>query len=172
VGSKNRLWLKIGIAALILFLLDQGARNLELNSMVKKIQKSESQMVNVNEDTAYWYKLFNDKARGVYDTEVEVARIAQEAAPVISAYGAQIERIYVLPWHRAIIRAKHDYLNHNDAWVTSLSADTVIDEKFGDERLSQEIRNTWEISKFSLPEAVPMLDLYSLQTKVEDIFRE
>lgn len=130
-------------------------------------------MVNFNEDASYWYKLFADKARDVsdvYDTEVEVARLAQETAPVISAYGAQIERIYVLPWHRAIIRAKQDYLNHNDAWVKTLGADTVIDEKFGDKRLSQEIRNTWEISKFSLPDAVPMLDLYSLESKIRIIF--
>jgi hypothetical protein len=140
--------------------------------MVTQIQKSESEMNNYNEDSAYWYKLYADRKKGIYDTETEVARLARDAAPVISAHGAQIERTFIFPWHRSIIRAKQDYLNHNDAWVKSLSADTVIDEKFGDARLSQEIRNTWEISKFSLPDAIPILDLYSLESKINNIFKD
>jgi len=123
-------------------------------------------MVKYNEDTGVWSKRFLDGDWGAAGTELAIAQLAADSAPVISAYGAQIERIFVLPWHRAIILAKQDYLNHNDAWVKSLGADTVIDEKFGDKQLSQEIRNTWEISKFSLPDAVPMLDLYSLENKI------
>jgi hypothetical protein len=172
MGSKNRLWLKIGIAAIILFLLDQGARNLELNSMVTKIQKSESQMINYNEDVAYWYKLYSSEDKSFDSTERQIARLAGENAPLIAAFGAQVESVYVFPWHRAIIRAKQDYLKHNDAWVSSLNERTVIDEKFGDSRLSQEIDNTFEISKFSLPEAVPMLDVFSLEVKIKDIFED
>jgi hypothetical protein len=172
MGSKNRLWLKIGIAAIILFLLDQGARNLELNSMVTKIQKSESQMENFKEDVGFWYERFVDGNSTANATEVNIARLAGDSAPFIAAYGAQVDSVFVLPWHASIIRAKKDYLAHNDAWVNSLNADTVIDEEFVDKQLSQQISNTFEIVRFSLPEAVPTLDLYSLQIKVEDIIRE
>ena len=171
MGSKNRLWLKIGIAAIILFLLDLGARNLELNNMVTQIQKSETQMKSYIEDSARWYRLYGE-GKSFDSTEIEIARLASENAPLIAAYGAQVDSIYIFPWHRAIIRAKQDYLKHNDAWVNSLNDRIVIDEKFGDKRLTQEIANTWEISKFSLPNAVPMLDLYSLESKIRIIFED
>jgi len=172
MGLKDRLWLKVAIVVSILFLLDQGARNLELNSMVTQIQKSETQMVNYVSDAEYWYKLFKEDGKSFESTERQIARLAGENAPLIAAYGAQIDSAYILPWHRAIIRAKQDYLKHNDAWVDSLNERTVIDEKFGDSRLSQEISNTFEISKFSLPQAVPMLDLYSLESKIRDVFAD
>lgn len=172
MDSAKRFWLKAALGVVVLLLLDQGARNFELNNMVTQIQKSESQMNSFNEGAGYWYKLYADGDYEAGDSEREVAQLAGEKAPLISAYGAQVDSVYVFPWHNSIIRAKKDYLAHNDAWVSSLNADTVIDRKFGDRQLSQEISNTFEIVRFSLPNAVPTLDLLSLRKKVDDIVRD
>lgn len=157
---------------MVLLLLDQGARNFELNNIVTKIQKSESLMEIYNEDAGVWYKRFSDGDWGAAGTELAIAQLAADSAPLIAAYGAQVDSVYVFPWHTSIIRAKKDYSAHNDAWVSALNADTVIDNKFGDRQLSQEINNTFEIVRFSLPNAVPTLDLFSLRKKVDDIVRD
>jgi hypothetical protein len=169
MDSKNRFWLKVGIGLVVLFLFDQGARNLELNKMLAEIQKSEVQMETRNADVEFWYGRFNSGYESFSDTELEIARIAGEYAPLIAAHGSEIENLFILPWHVAITRAKDDYLEHNDAWISALGAQRVIDQQFQDEELSQQIDNTFEIVRFTLPKAVPKLDLNSLQTKVEDI---
>lgn len=153
-------------------LLDQGARNFELNKMVIQIQNSETQMLTFKEDAGVWYKRFADGDYEAGNSERAIAKLAGENAPFIAAYGAQVDSVYVLPWHTSIIRAKKDYLAHNDAWVSALNADTVIDNKFGDRQLSQEISNTFEIVRFSLPNSVPMLDLYSLESKVRILIED
>lgn len=153
----------------VLFLLYQGARNLEFNKMLTEIQKSEIQMEARNANVEFWYERFNSGLESFTATELEIARIAGKYAPLISAHGSEIESLFILPWHLAIIRAKDDYLEHDDAWISSLGAQKVIDQQFQDEQLSQQIDNTFEIVKFTLPKAVPKLDLNLLQTKVENI---
>jgi hypothetical protein len=171
--SQTPVRIGVGLVALLaLFLVDQGARNYELNSILTQIQKAEFQMESRNDDVEFWYSRYDEGSESFYATEQSIARIAREYAPSISAHGSEIESVYVLPWHSSIIRAKKDYLNHNNAWVSSLNAQTIIDERFQDEQLSQQINNTFEIVRVSLPKAVPMIDLMSLAEKIVDINRE
>jgi hypothetical protein len=163
------------VALLALFLVDQSARNYELNSLLTQIQASEFQMKNLNKEVEYWYNRYDEGSKSsesFYTTEQHIARIAREYAPRISACGSEIETVYVLPWHSSIMRAKRDYLNHANAWVSSLNAQTVLDKKMGDEQLSQQVNNTFEIVRVSLPKAVPIIDLMSLRERIVDITRE
>lgn len=164
--------IRVAITLLALFLFDQGARNFELNNLVTRIHNSESQMENRNAEVTKAYDRFAEGYATHDATELQVANAARKYAPLIAAHGSEVEGVYVFPWHPSINRAKRAFMNHNNAWVKYLGDTAVIDGRFENEQLGQEVSVSFEILRFSLPKAAPILDFFSLNEKIADIIRD
>jgi len=164
-STVGRNWprtpLIIGAILISLFAIDSGMKTWELSQLINKIESSEREMVKVitaNDATRSQY--WRNGAWTDWDlVETEHAKTAREYAPKVSATGAEVEHLFILPWHLKNLNTQSDYLKHSDAWVQFLNFATITGDKFlWSQELDQNIRNTFTVFCATAPNAVPTID--------------
>jgi hypothetical protein len=170
---KKRI-VKVLLVILGVFAVDQAVQGWEMRQLVSVVEYSESIMYEVIDEngkvTDVYYKSGEwtdfDAAERAYSLT------ASKYSADLAAAGARVSRVSVLPWHTSIKAAKADYFKHNKAWLDTLKSEIEIgDDLLWDPEVKQDISNTWEIAQFSLPAAVPMLDLFGTSNRVEKILK-
>jgi len=157
---------------LALFLADQSLRNWELKAFIDQVQSSESKMLLVNDrhnevEAKYWK---GSRWTNFYAVEHEYASIAEEFGPEIHASRTKIGRIFIFPWHTSISKARTDYMTHQLAWEQSLNFELkTTDELLWDEELNGEISNTWKVVQETLPQSVPLIDLFNNKDRIKKL---
>jgi hypothetical protein len=165
---------KVLLIILGVFAVDQAVQGWEMRQLVSVVEASESIMYEVIDEngkvTDVYYKSGEwsdfDAAERAYSLT------AGKHSADLAAAGARVSRVSVLPWHTSIKAAKADYFKHNKAWLDTLKSEIEIgDDMLWDPEVKQDISNTWEIAKFSLPAAVPSLDFFGNGNRIEQILK-
>lgn len=151
---------------------DWASRNLEMRALVSAVEDSESAMEWADDQIQSIVKEYGANGTLTEDQQTKAWDALSEAAYdgnlAISAAGAQVAEVTVLPWHGDIERAKDAYLAHNQAWQDYMqeAADdpTVLFKE------QPEINSTFEAAEPLMKEAVPVPALYDLKARVDAIF--
>lgn len=180
--SRQRLsGVRYALIAVILLLVfvfgDWLARNLEMNALVTRIEESETEIVisrdllgEVNEKYDRTLRLSpgSEAIRQEWLDEIEVT--SEVGAEAVIAAGAPIKETVIMPWHRAIQRARRQYLEHHEAWEEELVTVAKDGTKIGD--ANPLISATFTVAERSLSKAVPPFSLFGLEQRVALIFED
>ncbi len=158
VSKKHKLAKRVlVIVALVSMILvvDFGIKTWEASKLVSAVERSEDVFVT-----------FKEEAK---DSSVSLfLSLSKNAAGETYVAGLEIERQPILPWHRALIDAREDYLSHNKAWYESLSTTRLENDELTREG-DEDITPTWIQVKYSLPNSLPSPDLMNLGIRVEKL---
>jgi uncharacterized RDD family membrane protein YckC len=151
----------IGAILISLLAIDSGIKTWELSELINKIESSEREMVKViaaNNATRSQYS--PNGSRADWDLmETEYAKTAREYAPKVATTGAQVEHLFILPWHLKNLNTQSDFLKHSDAWVQSLNFEAITDDELlWSSELNQNITNTFTVFCATALNAVPTID--------------
>lgn len=139
---------------------DWYARNSEMDHLVRSAVRAEEAVAKGFEQMAA-----NRENSGELD--VSRARLsAGEAVGPLSDSIARIEEVAVLPWHRAVQRAKDRYLDH--ARTVERSFNAIVDNKDTRE-VSRQITPTLSAAMRALRRAIPALPLHHLERRIDDL---
>ncbi len=152
---KPRRWLPI-VAGVVTFLLvlvtvgvvvgDVFARNVEMRSLVARIEASESAMGALQEDVQGIFAEYegrtplSDEDQAALDEKLKAAAAAGRDA--IAAAGQDVEAMRWLVWHREIGAAQDAYLAHNRAWQDYLGRAAQDPAEFA--RPQDDVNSTFE----------------------------
>ena len=147
------------VVAAIAVSLDWWLANREVDRLVDAIESSESAMIEGRDEVqrryadSDWAEINPDagvvdpgfatpleRQEALEDVRAEVSNAAGSAAASVQVAGAEVEDVWILPWHRQAERARAAYLEHNAAWVRYLRAVSAKPEKMGDRVLLADIR--------------------------------
>lgn len=178
---RPRRWLPV-VAGVVTFLLvlvtvgvvvgDAFARNIELRSLVARVEASESAMGALQDDVREILGEYegrsplSDEDRAELDERLMAAAAAGRDA--IAAAGQDVEALRWLAWHREIGAAQDAYLAHNRAWVDYLGRAAEDPAEIG--RPQDDVNTTFEAAEGYFRTAVPTLALFDLRDRVDAIF--
>jgi hypothetical protein len=92
------------------------------------------------------------------------------SAAEVMTTGDAVQRVSVLPWHGAIRDAQNAYVNHSNAWASSLKA--CARDPASMSQSSVDIRATFAILGPVLRTAVPIRAMNDLSARVEKIMAD
>jgi hypothetical protein len=178
---RPRRWLPV-IAGAVTFLLvlvtvgavvgDAFARNVEMRSLVARVEASESAMGALQDDVQEIFAEYegstprSDTDRAALDERLKAAAVAGRDA--IAAAGQDVEALRWLAWHREIGAAQDAYLAHNRAWVDYLDRAAADPAEFGQPQ--DDVNTTFEAAEGYFDTALPPLTLFDLDDRVDAIF--
>lgn len=151
---------------------DAFARNVEMRSLVARVEASESAMGGLQEDVREVFAEYEDRTplsdedRAELDGRLTAAAAAGRDA--IAEAGQEVEAMRWLAWHREIGAAQDAYLAHNRAWVDYLDRAAQDPAEFG--RPQDDVNTTFEAAEDYFRTAVPSLTLFDLADRVDAIF--
>lgn len=178
---RPRRWLPVvaGAVTFLLVLVTVGvlageafARNVEMRSLVARVEASESAMGALQEDVQAIFAEYeegtplSDEDRAELDERLKAAAAAGRDA--IAAAGQDVEAMRWLAWHREIGAAQDAYLAHNRAWVDYLDRAAQDPAEFG--RPQDDVNTTFESAEGYFERAIPPLTLFDLADRVDAIF--
>ena len=164
----------IGAILISLLAIDSGIKTWELSQLINKIESSNREIVEIhtaNDATTSQYLQNGALTRANWDlAETEYAKTAREYAPKVAATGAEVEHLFILPWHLKIKNAQNDYLKYSDAWVQFLNFETITDDELlWSSELRQNLRNAYVVFCATAPNAVPIIDFDGSTKKIAKI---
>jgi hypothetical protein len=178
---KPRRWLPV-IAGAVTFLLvlvtvgivvgDAFARNIEMRSLVARVEASETAMGSLQEDVQEILGDYegraplSDEDQAALDERLKAAAAAGRDA--IAAAGEDVEALRWLAWHREIGAAQDAYLAHNRAWVDYMDRAAKDPAEFGQPQ--DDVNSTFEAAEDYFRTALPPLALFDLADRVDVIF--
>ena len=168
----RRLWAFLYVPLLLLACIsgDWLLRNLEFKSLVTATEASEAPMHFWNTDV----QRIRERAEGKSPSAIigELRTSARDNRKTLLVAINEIERVRVAPWHFSISQAHTSYESHAQTWSTRLHEWSVIGLSDDLPTSSGEISATWEIAESDYLDALPLLPLFDLESRVEDIFDE
>lgn len=163
--SKRNLLIKIVIGALILLIADQVTRELEINTLISRVESSEEI---INTFKADLYQLEDDGSKAFAAKDSEASDLATSARAGLVKTDAEIESTFVLPWHSSINTAKSDYDLHSNAWLSSMAAISIVDDGvIRSEEDFARINKSWEQSLKTMSEAIQFFDLSNVSERLQ-----
>jgi hypothetical protein len=169
VWYRDRVFMSVlGVIALAVVISgDWYMRNIELKNLVSEIEASETAM-----------KEFNAAQSTVVETAWKKELTASQSRTVLAAAAGdsngklidsrdRIESVNVFPWHRSIVDARSDYLDHMDAWQKSLEAWADTSRQVPQDG---SISGTFAVFNRSMHDAVPPFALANVDRRVDAIF--
>ena len=152
---------------------DWAVRTAETRSLLTAIEASEATMIVVQDDVAAAFDAFDaagQSAEARADLDASLREIASEGAVAIETAGLAVTAVEILPWHRALERARDAYVLHNVAWVDYLNRAKDDPEEFVIDQ--DEVNRTFMEAEPMLRRALPWPVLPSLVDRVDIIFAE
>ena len=180
-ARRPRRWLPV-IAGVVTFLLvlvtvgvvvgDAFARNIEMRSLVSRIEASETAMGDLQDDVQAIFAEYegrtplSDEDQSALDERLKAA--AASGRDAIAAAGQDVEAMRWLAWHREIGAAQDAYLAHNRAWQDYLGRATQDPAEFV--RPQDDVNSTFEAAERYFRTALPPIPLFDLADRVDAIF--
>jgi hypothetical protein len=178
---RPRRWLPL-VAGAVTFLLvlvtvgvvvgDAFARNVEMRSLVARVEASESAMGTLQDEVRAIFTEYegrtplSDEDQAALDEQLKAAAAAGRDA--IAEAGRDVEAMRWLAWHREIGAAQDAYLAHNRAWQDYLDRAAQDPAEFV--RPQDDVNTTFEAAERSFRAALPWLALFDLRDRVDAIF--
>lgn len=153
---------------------DWASRNAEMNSLVTKIEASESSMQQTQDELAAIFAKFEEpptltaQEKAKFADELKAAAAAGEQR--VTAAGNGVRDVVVMPWHGHIAAGKEAYVVHNLAWQGYLRAAAKDPAVILEDQPA--INESFMASEPLLKKAVPEPPMFDLETRVNDIFIE
>jgi len=153
---------------------DWASRNAEMNSLVTRIEASESAMQQTQDELAAIFAEYEGSPAVTTEEKAKFADKLKAAAAAgeqrVTAAGDGVLGVVVLPWHGNIAAGKEAYVVHNLAWQGYLGAaaknpDVILEEQ-------PLINDTFMAAEPVLKKAVPEPPLFDVKVRVDDIFVE
>jgi hypothetical protein len=160
------------LAALGALLGDWTARNLEMRTLVTKIEASEAAMGALQDSVQEIAARYEGKAplsaedQAALDQELMAA--AAKGRDEIAAAGEGVAGVRWLLWHQQIGAAQEAYLAHNRAWQAYLERASETPSEFG--RNQDEVNSTFVTSEAAVRGALPLAPLFDLRDRVDAIY--
>ena len=153
---------------------DWASRNSEMNSLVTRIEASESAMQQTQDELAAIFAEYEEPPALTTQEKVEFTDKLKAAAAAgeqrVAEAGQGVRGVVVMPWHGNIAAGKQAYVEHNQAWQDYLSASAKDPAVLvGDQPA---INETFAAAEPVLKRAVPEPPLYDLKVRVDRIFIE
>lgn len=176
-----RRWLPplIGLAVFLVALAgigvlagDWAARNIEMQALVTKVEKSEAAMGALQEDVTALAAEYQDRLplsetdQAAFDAAL--VEIADTHRADIAAAGDEVAAVRWLAWHQDVRRAQDAYLAHNHAWQDYLTRAIADPAEFA--RPQDAVNSTFEEAEPAVRGALPPAALYRLSARVAAIF--
>ena len=179
---KLSSWLPpvLGFAVFLVTLLGFGvvvgdwtSRNLEMRTLVGAVEDSEAAMQWADDQIQSIIKEYGANGTLTKAQQSKAWDALSEAAYdgnfAISAAGAGVAGVTVLPWHGDIERAQDAYVAHNQAWQDYMQA--AADDPTVLFKTQPEINSTFDAAEPLMKEAVPVPALFDLKERVDEIFK-
>jgi hypothetical protein len=179
------------VVAAIAVGLDWALANREVDRLVAAIESSESATIEGRDDLqrryadSDWAGINPDagvvdpgfatpleRQDALEDVRADVSNAAGSAAASVQVAGAEVEDVWILPWHLQAKRARAAYLEHNAAWVKYLRAVSAKPEKMRDRVLLADISATFKIASRRLQDAIPVFSLHNSENRIKAIFAD
>lgn len=181
MSGAPRRWLPIILGALTFVIVltglgviaaDWTARNVEMRSLVTRIEASEAAMGTVQDQVTelaarYQAQLPLDEATQAQMDE-ELKAIAASGRDAIASAGDGVGDVRWLAWHRDVGAAEEAYLAHNRAWVAYLARAAEDPAEFG--RQQEDVNTTFAAAQAAVVDAVPLPALFDISERVDTIF--
>lgn len=170
-----KIVLLVSALVAVLWTLDWWQANREMNNLLDAVEASEQAMVDGQDAIRPILRSLpqgyvTDEQRISIRTRLQDA--AADAAADVEDTGAAVEDVRVLPWHRAIARARTRYLDHSDVWRRYYAAIASDPTKYGDRATTAEITATFRVARRAFMAAVPNVPLHDAGSRVARIFAE
>lgn len=179
-GARRRLtWSRrslivITVALCCAIVGDWFMRNREMDQMVTAVERSEAIMHEWMEEAV---RILNSSSTIAQTTTPEYVRLAQRlseaaeqsAVDLIDAHD-RVAGVSVLPWHRSLSKAQDRYLDHSNAWRDELERIAADPATLGD--ANPEISGSFLIAERAFGGAIPLVPLFGVADRVENIFEE
>jgi hypothetical protein len=178
---RPKRWLPVvaGVVTFIVVLVGLGmvmgdvvARNIEMRSLITRVEASESAMGALQENvrtilTEYEGRApLSDEDQAALDEELKAAAVAGREA--IAAAGDDVAAVRWLAWHRDIGDAQDAYLAHNRAWQEYLGR--AVDDPAEFVRPQDDVNSTFDAAQGPVRAALPALALFDLRDRIDVIF--
>jgi hypothetical protein len=178
---RPRRWLPV-IAGALTFLIvlvlaglavgDAFARNVEMRSLVARVEASEAAMGALQNNVGEIFAEYegrtplSDEDQAALDEQLKAAAVAGRDA--IGKAGRDVEAMRWLAWHREIGAAQDAYLAHNRAWQDYLDRAAQDPAEFVSPQ--DDVNSTFEAAERYFRTALPPLALFDLRDRVDAIF--
>ena len=183
-GSPNRAargWAPI-VAGVVTFLIviaavgvvagDWVARNIEMRALVTQIEVSEQAMEDTQTAITKAIDDFRAKTSPTAEDQTAFEDALKAAAATgltgVTAGGADVESVRVLPWHTDIKAAQKAYLAHNHAWQDYLAKASKDAQEFS--KNQDAVNQTFADAEAPMRAAIPKPDLFGLTARVDTIY--
>ncbi len=180
-SRRYRMWtavmlLSFSVAALALFVAaaDWGSRNYALNSLLAAVEQSEAEMVATNEGVARISGEFSPAEAADpqqrQQVRADLEQFAAASRSRLAAAGADLPRVWVLPWQEDVIAARDAYMAHHAAWLRYLAEagdDAAV--LFGE---YPDIPRTWDTAEKRIRAAVPVPAWPGTDERLDDLFND
>jgi hypothetical protein len=178
---RPKRWLPVvaGVVTFVIVLVGLGmivgdvvARNLEMRSLVTRVEASESAMGALQDRVRTILTDYEDRAplsdedQAALDEELMAAAVDGRAA--IAAAGDGVAAVRWLAWHREIGAAQDAYLAHNRAWQDYLAR--AADDPAEFVRPQDDVNSTFDAAQDPIRAALPALALFDLRSRIDVIF--
>ena len=169
----------IGVFAFVVVLAGFGlaagdwfSRNSEMNILVTRIEASESSMKQSQDELALIFKenpnfeTLTGPEKEEFDNKLKAAAAAGDER--VTASGAAVREVVIMPWHGHIAAGKQAYVIHNQEWQDYLRASAKDPAELS--VVQPAIDSTFTASEPLLKRAVPAPPLFDLSRRVDRIF--
>jgi hypothetical protein len=178
---RPRRWLPVvaGVVTFVVVLVGLGmvigdvmARNIEMRSLITRVEASESAMGTLQENVRTILAEYegrtplSDEDQAALDEELKAAAAAGRDA--IAAAGDDVAAVRWFAWHRNIGAAQDAYLAHNRAWQDYLARAAEDPAEFG--RPQDDVNSTFDAAQNPFRSALPALALFDLRDRIDVIF--
>ena len=151
---------------------DYAARNLEMQTLLTRIEASEAAMTDFQTQFGTIAAQFSSsEALSVQQRDALDAQLKDLSArsrDAIAEAGAGVEAVRWLAWHQEVGRAQAAYVAHNRAWQAYLDRASKDPAEFGTPQ--DEVNTTFENAQVPIEDAVPAGDPFGLMERVDAIF--
>jgi hypothetical protein len=180
----NRLWFRgtvsritIGVVTVVLLgLADQVVQNLSMNRILTASDDIQDVLLTYRDHLISLDEYVRANRSNLEDPatyfETRVALLAGDALPPLGYNYAALQRVVVLPWHTRIGLAKAVMIDHADAWGAQLSSFVDDPGSVSSPTFVSAINGTWRLLGVSFPEALPRLDLFDLEGRIESFIED
>lgn len=185
-SGRRRVKIPVVVAGvvflLVLSVMDWWQSTREMRALLAAAADSEAAMVTgmatidqTVRDSRYArlgeYASQSQKDQAMYLLREEMSSDSATALAQIQATGAEVENVFVLPWHVSLRDAKDAYLAHSNAWVAYTKAMTKDPSAYTDKVHGAEIRATFETAEKRFSDAIPPLSDWASE-RVDLMFSE
>jgi hypothetical protein len=177
--GARRIALRSVIAILGLGLLiigDQAVRAMSLSRIVTISEDIQEALISYRDQRVALDDYMNENVSTLADPREfytsRIALMAEDALPPLGYSYDALQRVVVLPWHDRVVLARAVMTDHTDAWAGELDSYVQDPENVFRRPYNSAINATWFLLGKSFEEAIPPIEFFDLQARIDDFVDE